>query len=218
MAFAPDGRMLAWIGHPVGDDLSIDPRRADLVVADVFSGAARIDARLAEPAAVAFDVSGSRVAAASGGGARVWDLTTGAEVGAPASHSGSTARRDPTSCRRFASRGSSPTPSLAAGLHERGCERRRPLRRHRPRPPARQPVGRDGSRRDHILLDDGRRDPHGVSAAGGERFASGDERGSVMIWRTDGTDLGSLQHAEPISHLVFSPDATCWLWPVAPSQ
>jgi hypothetical protein len=54
LSFAPDGRTLAWVGTPVGDDLSVDPKRIDLVVVDVTSATTRIDTQLTEPSTVAF--------------------------------------------------------------------------------------------------------------------------------------------------------------------
>jgi WD40 repeat protein len=43
---------------------------------------------------------------------------------------------------------------------------------------------------------------------GGDLFASGDERGGILVWQTAGECIARLQHDEPISHLVFSPDGT----------
>ena len=43
-------------------------------------------------------------------------------------------------------------------------------------------------------------------SSSGALFATGDARGGVMLWQTNGTPLGQVKHDEPIARLAFSPD------------
>lgn len=206
LAFGPHG-LLAWSGSPVGEDLTV-ARDIGLWVANPLTGQTRVDAKLSEPCRLAFDLDGQHVAAVGNDAVRVWHLATGEET--PAPEIAFWVDRD------AADRDRATAALLATPVIADACAK----------------SGKDGA----LLGTDGRSLAihHGnqllslwsasappilvarFSTAGeltqwafsrdGQLFASGDMRGVVMLWQTDGTALGQVQHDEPISYLAFSPD------------
>jgi len=205
VAYGPQGD-LAWCGFPVAADLKIETGNVALWVADPLSGTTRVDAALSESGRIVFDSKGTRVAVVGADRVRVWELATGAETAPPES---------PFWVEQESGDEEAVANLLASKAAADACAQR----------------GRVGTR----VSPDGRfvAVDHGqqlvslwrtsdaaevvsfstVAAVAqmafspdGMLLATGDTRGGVMLWQTDGRSLGQVQHDEPIAHLAFSPD------------
>ena len=106
LAFGPDGKIIAWTGTPVSEDLRAEVGGSHLFVVDTRSGAVLVDAALAEHCAAVFDPAGTRIAAVGAQGVREFDLQSGKEQSEP-----SNAASRIVACRaqRFSKNDASPT-------------------------------------------------------------------------------------------------------------
>jgi WD40 repeat protein len=208
LSYGPDGT-LAWSGTPVSRDLRMTAGEVALWVVNPLTGATRLDTMLSEPSRIAFDADGHHVAAVGKERVRVWNLATGEELQAPPAPFW---LDDEQTNAQQAIAALLDTPSVAAAGSQRGR------------------VGTEISRdRRFAAIDHGKQlvslwnAPAATEivkfstvaavacmafSGDGALFATGDARGGVMFWQTDGTFLGQVQHDEPISHLAFSPDGT----------
>jgi WD40 repeat protein len=204
LAYGPDGT-LAWCGLTVSADLKVGD--AALWAANPLTGRARIDAPLSEVGRIAFDSQGRYVAVVGSQSVRVWDLATGQEAAPPESPfwiEHDVSEELPAVANFLAA------PSVAKARAQRGY--------------VRTLVSSNGR---FIAIDHGKQVVSLWNApaaaeivvfstvaaltcktfnADGTLFATGDARGGVMLWQTDGTSLGHMKHDEPIAQLAFSPD------------
>jgi WD40 repeat protein len=206
LAWGPRGE-LAWCGFPVTDDLKIETGRVALWVADPLSGTTRVDAALSESGRIAFDSEGTRIAVVGAERVRVWDLATGAEATPP--ESPFWVEHD------LASEPSEVATLLAAKAAADACAQRgraatlvSPDRRFVAIDHGHQMVSLWRVSDAAEIVSFSTVAPVGQMAfsTDGTLFATGDGRGGVMLWHTDGRSLGQVQHDEPIAHLAFSPD------------
>jgi WD40 repeat protein len=211
LAFSPGGSVVVWTGTPVAADLHAEFGREALCIVDARSGAVRVDARLAEWCNVVFDSEGTRVAAVGLQGVRVWDLESGNEE-EPSPSSPAWAKKVPENDQLVTS-ALLTNPRVADACRQHG--RVISTLASRDRRFVAIDHGRlvslwDASAGSEIVAFSTAADKAGmVFSPGGELFAAGDAPGGVRVYQTDGNHLANLQHEEPISHLAFSPDASC---------
>ena len=204
LAYGPDGT-LAWCGRTVSADLEVGD--AALWVANPLTGRARIDAPLSEVGRIAFDSQGRYVAVVGSQSVRVWDLATGQEAAPPESPfwiEHDVSEELPAVANFLAA------PSVAKARAQRGYVRTlvSPNGRFIAIDHSKQVVSlwNAPAAAEIVVFSTVAALTCMTFNADGTLFATGDARGGVMLWQTDGTSLGHLKHDEPIAQLAFSPD------------
>lgn len=204
LAYGPDGT-LAWCGRSFDEDLKAGD--AALWVADPLTGTVRIDTPLSEPGRIAFDPQGKHVAVVGSRSVRVWDVATGQEATPPESpfwteHDTS---EEPAVVANFLA-----APSVAKACAQRGHLKTlaSPNGRFIAIDHGKQMISlwEKAAAAEIVVFSTAAALTCKTFNADGTLFATGDARGGVMLWQTDGTSLGHLKHDEPIAQLAFSPD------------
>jgi len=208
LAYGPNG-LLAWCGYPVSDDLQFSGDDVELWVTDPIAGTAPVHSQLSELSRIAFDADGSHVAAIGKKEVRVWDLRTGNEAPAPElPFWGSDDQADGASARLPLL----DTPAAADVCAKRGFVRTEGSSDGRfvaiDHGKQLVSIWDAATEAEVVMFSTAAAVSLMVFSANGALFATGDARGGIMVWQTDGNFLQQMQHDEPISHLIFSRDGS----------